>query len=102
MYIKISPENKAGTLKFLKEKYEEMRPDNVFSYRFFSDALNLNYAHEQQLSRIDLYGPGNRCRHDGRTGTGCSGNRTADEGNRYPVRTVRIPTALSVCFAGNI
>ena len=54
MYIKISPENKAGTLKFLKEKYEEMRPDNVFSYRFFSDALNLNYAHEQQLSRMFL------------------------------------------------
>ncbi|HBA31685.1 MAG TPA: hypothetical protein DCZ45_14060, partial [Parabacteroides goldsteinii] len=35
-------------------KYEEMRPDNVFSYRFFSDALNLNYAHEQQLSRMFL------------------------------------------------
>lgn len=54
MYIKIAPENKAETLKFLKEKYEEMRPANVFSYRFFSDALNLNYAHEQQLGRMFL------------------------------------------------
>ena len=54
MYIKISPENKAETLKFLKDKYEEMRPDNVFSYRFFSDTLNGNYAREQQLSRMFL------------------------------------------------
>lgn len=54
MYIKIAPENKAETLKFLKEKYEEVRPDNLFSYRFFSDALNLNYAHEQQLGRMFL------------------------------------------------
>lgn len=54
LYIKISPENKAETLKFLKEEYEKMRPDNVFTYRFFSDALNLNYAHERQLGRMFL------------------------------------------------
>ena len=54
LYIKIAPENKAETLKFLKDKYEEMRPDNVFSYRFFSDALNRNYAHEQQLGEMFL------------------------------------------------
>lgn len=54
LYIKISPENKAGTLKFLKDEYEKMRPDNVFTYRFFSDALNQNYAHERQLGRMFL------------------------------------------------
>ena len=54
LYIKIAPENKAETLKFLKDKYEEMRPNNVFSYRFFSDALNRNYAHEQQLGGMFL------------------------------------------------
>ena len=54
LYIKISPENKAETLKFLKEEYEKMRPDNVFTYRFFSDALNLNYDHERQLGRMFL------------------------------------------------
>ena len=54
LYIKIAPENKAETLKFLKDKYEEMRPDNVFSYRFFSDALNRNYTHEQQLGEMFL------------------------------------------------
>ncbi|WP_370861326.1 ABC transporter permease [Parabacteroides faecis] len=54
LYIKIAPENRMETLKFLKEKYEEMRPDNVFSYRFFSDALNRNYVHEQQLGEMFL------------------------------------------------
>ena len=54
LYIKISPENKMETLKFLKDKYEEMRPDNVFSYRFFSDALNRNYVHERQQAHMFL------------------------------------------------
>ena len=54
LYIKIAPENKTETLKFLKDKYEEMRPDNVFSYRFFSDALNQNYAHERQQGQMFL------------------------------------------------
>ena len=54
LYIKISPENKAETLKFLKEEYEKMRPDNVFTYHFFSDALNLNYVHERQLGQMFL------------------------------------------------
>ena len=34
LYIKISPENKAETLKFLKEEYEKMRPDNVLHIIF--------------------------------------------------------------------
>ena len=46
--------NKAETLKFLKEEYEKMRPDNVFTYRFFSDALRQNYAHERQLGQMFL------------------------------------------------
>lgn len=54
LYIKISPENKVETLKFLKTKYEEMRPNSVFSYRFFADTLNQNYAREQQLSQMFL------------------------------------------------
>lgn len=54
LYIKIDPERKAETLKFLKTTYEEMRPNNVFTYRFFTDALNQNYAREQQLSQLFL------------------------------------------------
>lgn len=54
MYIKISPDNQAATLKFLKGKYEEARPNMLFNYRFLSDALNQNYAREQQQSQMFL------------------------------------------------
>ena len=52
LHIKIAAENKSETLKFLKEKYEEMNPGKVFTYQFFTDALNQNYAREQQQSRM--------------------------------------------------
>lgn len=54
LYIKISPENKTETLKFLKTKYEEIRPNNVFSYQFFNDALSQKYEREQQQSQMFL------------------------------------------------
>lgn len=54
MYIKISPENQAETLKFLKEKYEETRPNMFFNYCFLEDALSRNYAREQQQSQMFL------------------------------------------------
>lgn len=54
LYIKIVPEHKIETLKFLKTKYEEMRPNNVFSYQLFSDVLNHNYEREQLQSRMFL------------------------------------------------
>ena len=54
LYIRISPENKTETLKFLKTKYEEMRPNNVFSYQFFTDVLNHKYERERQQSRMFL------------------------------------------------
>lgn len=54
IHIKITPENKAETLKFLKEKYESMHAGRVFTYQFFTDALNQNYAREKQQSQIFL------------------------------------------------
>ena len=54
LHIKISPEDRAGTLKFLKEKYETMNKGKVFTYQFFTDALNLSYAKERLQSRIFL------------------------------------------------
>ena len=54
LHIKMAPEHKSETLKFLKEQYEKMRPGKVFTYQFFTDALNLNYAREQQQSRMFL------------------------------------------------
>lgn len=54
LHIKIAHDNKQETLRFLKEKYETMRPDRVFTYQFFSDALRENYARETQQSRMFL------------------------------------------------
>ena len=54
MYIRISAENQTETLKFLKEKYEEARPNMLFNYRFLTDVLNQNYAREHQQSQMFL------------------------------------------------
>ena len=60
LHIKIAPEHRQETLKFIQDKYEEMaaRDDLIvkgFRYQFFSDALNKNYAKEQQQSRMLLF-----------------------------------------------
>lgn len=54
LYVRISPEDQAETLKFLKEKYEEARPNMLFNYRFLTDVLNQNYAREHQQSQMFL------------------------------------------------
>ena len=54
MYVRISAEKQAETLKFLKEKYEEARPDMLFNYRFLTDVLNENYTRERQQSQMFL------------------------------------------------
>ncbi len=60
LYIKIAPERRQQTLAFIKEKFEEFaKRDDAFikdfSYQFFSDKLNLNYAREHQQSRMLLF-----------------------------------------------
>ena len=60
MHIKIAPEHRQETLKFIQRKYEEMAvQDDLFvkdfSYQFFSDALNKNYTKEHQQSRMLLF-----------------------------------------------
>lgn len=60
LYIKIAPERRQQTLAFIQEKFEEfsMRDDTFikeFSYQFFSDRLNQNYAREHQQGRMLLF-----------------------------------------------
>ena len=57
LFIKIAPEHRQETLKFIQQKFEEMSPLLVkeFRYQFFSDALNKNYAKERQQSRMLLF-----------------------------------------------
>jgi len=56
IHIRIAPENKAETLKFLQDKFNEVGhpTTKVFNYKFMTDELNKNYAAEQQQSRILL------------------------------------------------
>lgn len=60
MFIKIAPENRQQTLAFIRQKYEEFSVSENgfvkdFSYQFFSDSLNQNYASEYRQSRILLF-----------------------------------------------
>lgn len=60
LHIKIAPEHRSETLKYIQQKYEEWAErDNIFikefNYQFFSDALNKNYAKEKQQSRMLLF-----------------------------------------------
>ncbi|HIZ91503.1 MAG TPA: FtsX-like permease family protein [Candidatus Bacteroides merdavium] len=60
LYIKIVPERRQQTLAFIKEKFEEFaKRDDAFikdfSYQFFSDKLNQNYAREHQQGRMLLF-----------------------------------------------
>lgn len=52
LHIRIAPDKKQETLRFLKEKYEEMNKGKVFEYTFFEDQLNNNYRAERQQSSI--------------------------------------------------
>lgn len=57
LFIKIAPERRQETLKFIQEKFLEMAPLLIreFKYQYFSDALNKNYAKEHQQSRMLLF-----------------------------------------------
>lgn len=60
LYIKIAPDHKQETLKYIQNKFEEWSTHDdlfvkEFNYQFFSDSLNKNYAKEQQQSRILLF-----------------------------------------------
>lgn len=57
LYIKIAPEHRQETLKFIQQRFEEFSPLHIkeFRYQFFSDALNKNYAKERQQSQMLLF-----------------------------------------------
>lgn len=57
LFIKIAPERRQETLKFIQQKFIDMAPLIIreFKYQYFSDALNKNYAKEQQQSCMLLF-----------------------------------------------
>lgn len=57
LYIKIAPEKRQETLKFIQQKFQEIAPLFIkeFKYQYFSDVLNRSYAKEQQQSSMLLF-----------------------------------------------
>jgi len=50
--IRISPENKAATLKYIGDVYRKYRDNRTFSYQFFDDLLQEKYRSEIRLRNL--------------------------------------------------
>jgi len=49
--IKISPENKDETCRFIEKKYQEFFPNDVFEYRFFQEDFDWMYRAENRMAK---------------------------------------------------
>ncbi|MBA4407842.1 MAG: ABC transporter permease [Bacteroidota bacterium] len=54
MNVKISPENRVETLKFISDVYGKYRDQRSLSYSFFDDLLNEKYKEENLLKNITV------------------------------------------------
>lgn len=50
--LKVKSENISGTLDFLKKKYREFFPEQVFQYSFLDETVDRQYKSERKLSAI--------------------------------------------------
>jgi putative ABC transport system permease protein len=50
--IKIAPQNRAETLKFIRDVYQKYRDERGFSYTYFDDLMNEEYKEELHLKNI--------------------------------------------------
>ena len=55
VFVKIRPNDVAGTISFLKEKAEKFAPNNLFQHRFLDDAFNEQYANDERRGEIYTY-----------------------------------------------
>ena len=52
LMVRIRPDNRAGALRFLEEKWKEIAPDETFNYHFIDDLINDQYQEENRWLRI--------------------------------------------------
>ena len=52
--VRISPDNRAGTLKFIRDTYRKYRDQRGFSYQFFNDIIEAKYQNERHLKNVTL------------------------------------------------
>ncbi len=54
MNVKIAPENRSVTLKYIRDTYQKYRDQRGFSYSFFEDLLGEKYQDETRLKNITI------------------------------------------------
>jgi len=54
MNVKVAPENRAETLKYIRDTYQKYRDQRGFSYSFFEDLLGEKYKDETRLKNITI------------------------------------------------
>ena len=54
-YVKINPHDIQKTVAFLKNTWNQMFPEQLFSYYFLDDIVNSNYRNEERWNRIISY-----------------------------------------------
>jgi len=52
--VKINPNNRVETLKFIRDTYRKFRDQRGFSYQFFDDIIDAKYQDETRLKNITL------------------------------------------------
>ena len=55
LMVRIRPDDRAGAVRFLKKKWEEMAPDEVFYASFLEDDIDRQYREERRWFRIAGY-----------------------------------------------
>ncbi len=55
VFVRILPEDRAETVAYIRKVWEEMVPEQPFSYTFLDDNLNQLYVAEQKLGQLITY-----------------------------------------------
>lgn len=55
LVVRIHPENVPATIAYLKEKWQEIAPDQTFSYSFVDEALHKQYHKEERWNQMVQY-----------------------------------------------
>jgi ABC-type antimicrobial peptide transport system permease subunit len=55
LFIRVNPDNVAGTLKYVEGVFKKFSPDYAFQYQFFNERIDQSYRSEQKVSKIVSY-----------------------------------------------
>jgi len=55
LYIRVAPDNIAGTLSYIEGVFKKLGPDYAFQYQFFNERIDWSYRSEQKVRKIVSY-----------------------------------------------